>query len=170
MKEAIGGTWIFQIVIFFILVFTGFMCLSINRSKAFNVKDQIIQTIQSYNGINLDKGLSEEVDAFYDIVEYIKGTSYRNTGVYPKDEKVGDKTVSYACFNREGKPVTNNPTFCIARINTSEEVCSSSKLCELPEMVYYRVMVFYQLDLPIFHEWFNFQVVGDTKTLYRGAE
>ena len=51
MREAIGGTWLFQIVIVFILLFTGFLCLSINRSKAFNVKDQIIQTIQSYNGI-----------------------------------------------------------------------------------------------------------------------
>ena len=52
MREAIGGTWLFQIVIVFILLFTGFMCLTINRSKAFNVKDQIIQTIQ-INQLNI---------------------------------------------------------------------------------------------------------------------
>ena len=59
MKEAIGGTWLFQIVIAFILLFTGFMCLTINRSKAFNVKDQIIQSIQSYNGIDLGSEYKE---------------------------------------------------------------------------------------------------------------
>ena len=70
MREAIGGTWLFQIVLVFILLFTGFMCLTINRSKAFNVKDQIIQTLQSYNGINYgdDAGSSE---AIADIVDYI---------------------------------------------------------------------------------------------------
>ena len=39
---------------------------------------------------------------------------------------------------------------------------------ELPKMYYYQVVVFYQLDLPVFHELFNFRVVGNTKVLYGG--
>ena len=52
MREAIGGTWIFQIVIFFILLFTGYMCMSINHSKAFNVKNTIIKEIERAEGVS----------------------------------------------------------------------------------------------------------------------
>jgi len=165
MREAIGGTFLFQIVIVFIMLFTGFMCLTINRSKAYSVKDQIVKTIQSYNGIDLTSSYSEDkVDAFYDIVDYIKFSSYRNTGVVPEDD-------NYSCYNREGKPVSKNPVFCIAAKHIDQEACPEGAECfsELPDMIYYRVVVFYQLDLPIFHDFFNFRVVGDTKVLYGGT-
>ena len=55
MREAIGGTWLFQIVIVFILLFTGYMCLSINHSKAYNVKSEILEIIERYNGIDLSQ-------------------------------------------------------------------------------------------------------------------
>lgn len=166
MKEAIGGTWLFQIVIVFIMLFTGFMCLSINRSKAFSVKDQIIQTIQSYNGIDLDSNGYDDnkIDAFMDIVEYLRSTSYRNTGVMPTDG-------NYSCYSRAGVKVERNPVFCIEPINVKSNSCPEGAECfgELPDMIYYRVVVFYQLDLPIFHDLFNFRVVGDTKILYGGS-
>ena len=47
MKEAIGGVSLFQIVILFLLLFTGVMCLTINHSKAFGVKDEIINIIET---------------------------------------------------------------------------------------------------------------------------
>ncbi len=168
MREAIGGTWIFQIVIGFILLFTAFICLAVNRSKAFAVKDQIIQVIQSYNGINVNESYDEsKIDAFYDIVDYIKSTAYRNTGVKPADEKVGDETAPYYCFNRNGKPDDNHATFCIAPISVRDDGCNVSMDCsELPSMYYYKVVVFYQLDIPVFHDLFNFKITGDTKTMY----
>ena len=46
MKEAMGGISIFQIVIVFLLLFTGVMCMTINHSKAFGVKDEIINIIE----------------------------------------------------------------------------------------------------------------------------
>ena len=174
MREAIGGTWIFQIVIAFILLFTGFICLSVNRSKAFAVKDQIVQVIQSYNGINVETGSYDDskMDAFYDIVNYIKASSYRNTGVKPEDEKIGDEVAPYYCFTRDGRPSRdNNATFCIAPISVKDDACNVSMDCEkeLPSMKYYKVVVFYQLDIPIFHDLFNFKVVGDTKTMFGEA-
>ena len=171
MREAIGGTWLFQIVIVFILLFTGFMCLTINRSKAFNVKDQIIQTIQNYNGVNVQDGYDEyNTNAFSEIVGYIKENSFRTTGKTPKDEMVNGENVSYECYDRNGKILPKNSdlaVFCIAPIDISTEACSGPDCFnELPKMTYYREVVFYQLDLPVFAELFNFKVVGDTKTLY----
>ena len=170
MREAIGGTWLFQIVIVFILLFTGFMCLTINRSKAFNVKDQIIQTLQSYNGINYgdDAGSSE---AIADIVDYIKDNSYRTAGNVPADEMVNGEKVSYDCYNRDGRIVHDNPVFCIARMPVGKDACAGETCFnELPDMTYYRVVVFYQLDLPIFKELFSFKIVADTKTMYGGPQ
>ena len=51
MRESIGGTWLFMIVIFFIVLFTGYLCMSINQSKAFAVKNSIIRIIERH-GIN----------------------------------------------------------------------------------------------------------------------
>ena len=83
MREAIGGTAIFQIVIFFILLFTGFMCLSINHSKAFNVKNMIINTLERKEKIDLSN--TENDEAIKEIVSYLKKHSYRTTGICPED-------------------------------------------------------------------------------------
>lgn len=158
MREAIGGTWIFQIVIFFILLFTGYMCLSINHSKAFNVKNTIVKAIEREEGVDLQNPESDP--AIQKIVEYLKQTSYRTTGSCPNDirDKSGRIVTRYYGFNREGKLDNRNPAFCIAE----QSVRSSS---DMPIMNYYRIKVFYQLDLPIFRSVFNFQVSGDTKIM-----
>ena len=147
MREAIGGTWIFQIVIFFILLFTGYMCLSINHSKAFNVKNTIVKAIEREEGINLND--PENDPAIQKIVEYLKQTSYRTTGKCPD---------GYMGYNRDGKIDSRNSSFCIA-----EQTARSAS--ELPSMNYYRIVVFYQLDLPIFRSVFEFRVSGDTKII-----
>lgn len=150
MREAIGGTAIFQIVIFFILLFTGFICLSINHSKAFNIKNMIINSIERAEKINLSD--PENDDAIKEIVNYLKKNSYRSTGNCLDD---------YIGINREGKIDSRNSAFCIKE----ENVAKNST--EFPEMNYYRVQVFYQLDLPIFKSLFEFKVSGDTKIMYR---
>lgn len=148
MREAIGGTWIFQIVVFFVLLFTGFMCLSINHSKAFNVKNSIVKTIEREEGIDLNN--PEEDPAIEKIVEYLKQTSYRTTGKCPSDEYMG--------YDRNGKIDSNHPAFCIAKKDTRTGG-------DMPDMSYYQIVVFYQLDLPIFRSVFNFRVTGDTKII-----
>lgn len=170
MREAIGGTWIFQIVIVFILLFTAFMCLSINRSKAFNVKDRIVQSIQTHNGFEIGSqadGSGSDKSAINEIVEYLSESAYRTIGKCPDSSYVG--------YSRDGKPSESNAAFCIAKINSSQKImnnsCGGGSNCiedELPEMSYYRVVVFYQLDLPIFHDLFNFNLVGETKMILGG--
>lgn len=147
MREAIGGTWIFQIVIFFILLFTGYMCLSINHSKAFNVKNTIVKAIEREEGVNLSN--PDDDEAIKKIVEYLKETSYRTTGRCPE---------GYMGYNRDGRIDSRNSAFCIA-----EQVASSGS--DMPIMNYYRIVVFYQLDLPIFRSVFEFKVSGDTKII-----
>lgn len=164
MREAIGGTWIFQIVVFFILLFTGFMCLSINQSKAYKVKSSMIDAIERNNGILLD-GIESGDPALTEIVASLSDRAYRTTGKCPEAFKnpVTGESFSYTGFDRDGHLNSTSPAFCIARITTHEY--QPHEVEELPNMSYYRIVVFYQLDLPIFNDIFNFTLRGDTKVL-----
>ena len=129
MKEAIGGVSLFQIVIVFLLLFTGVMCLTINHSKAFGVKDEIINIIQeeklaSY-GTTSDYALTS--DTIDDIVEHLSEAGYRITGRCPSSEWIG--------YDRNGSKVTNDSAaFCIRAVDVSDsyhndiaEKCSNGK-------------------------------------------
>ncbi len=163
MREAIGGTWIFQIVIFFILLFTGFMCLTINQSKAYNVKSAMVDAIERYNGTNLDD-INTGDPAIEEIVASLKERGYRTTGKCPNDINYGvGKRIQYVGYDRDGHLSSTNVSFCIAKVPTHDD--QPHEVDELPSMAYYKVVVFYQLDLPIFKNAFNFTLRSDTRLL-----
>ena len=164
MKEAVSATTIFQIVILFILLFTAIMCLTINNSNAFGVKDEIINIIEMNNGNYLSDdnySLSEE------IVEAIATNAYRTTGVC--DE-------GFDGFERNGQPVGSGEraSVCIKRIDVTSGI--DDYLHDLlgdtvvqGEFVpgsYYQVVLFYQLDLPVIRQVYNFRTTGETKIIY----
>lgn len=146
MKEAIGGTWLFQIVIVFILLFAGYMCLTINHSKAFSIKSEIIESLTRYGYVD-----SEEIK------DILKKASYRTSG---DCGKLGE---GWQGWSRDGGKVDKNATFCTRRVDINQEP-------GLPITYYYQVAVFYQLDLPVFNSLFSFTVKGDTSTLYSKGE
>ena len=169
MRTAVGGLSIFQIVILFVLLFTAIMCLTINHSKAFGVKDEIITIIQneglaSANGsFEFDEGTRKK------IANYLNDAGYRITGTCPTGyiayERDGDKSAS-----------SKNASFCI-RVNDVanmlkkdiQKKCGGCELAtnDLPNMVYYDVVVFYQLDIPLLKDITNFRSKGSTKILYK---
>ena len=53
MRESIGGTWLFGIVIVFIALFSAFLAYSISYTRAFNVKNEIINYIERNEGYEL---------------------------------------------------------------------------------------------------------------------
>ena len=160
MREAIGGNWLFNIVIFFVILFTGYLCLSINHTKAFSVKDDIIKIIERNDGFdNLNNVNSDNDKAIINnIVRSLQEFGYRTTSVCPK----ADGGPIWYGFDREGRRDTSNrnSAFCI------REIDGSKGSIDLADPVYYQVVVFYQLDLPIFNNLFGFTVKGDTRLLY----
>lgn len=159
MREAIGGTWLFNIVIFFVILFTGYMCLSINHTKAFNVKDDVVQIIEREGGFDELTKLNTDNDKaiISKIVSTLQDVGYRTTNACPSAD---GGSVWYG-FDRDGKrdQSNRNSAFCIREIDASAGL-------DMPKTVYYQVVVFYQLDLPIFNSIFNFNLKGDTKIIY----
>ena len=111
-------------------------------------------------------GLSESTTQ--KIAEHLKDDGYRITGRCPE---------GYDGYNRNGDLTNGDAAYCI-RANKVEdkfykdarEKCKNNK-CEVttgdfPTMVYYDVILFFQLDIPFIKEIFNFSLYGSTKTLF----
>lgn len=160
MKEAIGGSWLFNIVIFFVILFTGYMCLSINHTKAFNVKDDIVKIIEREDGFeSLNHASSaHDKDVIKGIVKSLQEFGYRSSSKCPS---INAGEPLWYGFDRDGNRDTsnNNSAFCIREVVAREAEAGLTG-------VYYQVVVFYQLDLPIFNSLFNFKAKGDTRLLY----
>jgi len=171
MKEALGGVSIFQIVIIFIILFAGIMCLTINESKAFGVKDEIITIIQNQKfGVGISP-LNNEINnsTASKISQHLNEVGYRTTGTCPSNEWKG--------YDRNGHVVTNNASYCIKVNDVSNsfyldlvEKCKNNKCSvttnDYPKMVYYDVVLFYQLDIPVLNDVMNFKIYGSTKVMF----
>ena len=159
MKESFGSTWLFQIVILFILIFSGYIALSINKSKAYSIKDDIINIIERNGYVDLSK-TSDPV--LVEIADRLKTVSYHTDGKCPQPSK--DDPTIWIGYSRDGNINNNNAIYCMSKIKVND----GSQ--DLPEMYFYRVLVFYQLDLPVVNQIFSFKVKGDTKMFYNSSE
>ena len=52
MKEAFGGTWIMGFVVLFIVLFSAYLAVSVNYTRAFKVKNKIVNIIEENEGFN----------------------------------------------------------------------------------------------------------------------
>ncbi len=52
MRESIGSSFLFQIMIVFIFFFAAFLAIAINYSQAFQIKNKVINAIEQSEGYN----------------------------------------------------------------------------------------------------------------------
>lgn len=154
MKSAFSGTFLFQIVIFFVILFTGYICLSINQSKAFNVKNSIVKVFERY-GPNLN-GIADLSSSFSnDIENTLERSGYRLSGTC-------DDSNGWIGFDRTGEIATiGNVAFCARQIYVDIPGTSAT------DGYYYQIITFYHLEIPIFRSLFNLEAKGESKIIYR---
>ena len=161
MKEAVGGVSLFTIVIVFVVLFTGYISLSINYSKAYNVKNELVSIIRNQGGV-CTSDTPSEFDNCYNfqeqITDYFKETNYRGSGKC-------DTNDGWVKYTKNGEIASGNSlaAFCVKGIPAQGN-------SELPNALYYQVKVFWQLDLPIFNSLFNFSITGETVRVYAPNE
>ncbi|MBO4245610.1 MAG: hypothetical protein J5892_02570 [Bacilli bacterium] len=141
MKESIGTSYLFQIVVVFVLLFTGYLCLSINYARSFAVKNNIVNNIQREKGFN---DITRKK-----ISRYLSDVGFKSTGRCPD---------GYNAYNADGTLQGDGKTgiYCVKKVITAPYQK------DIPQVSYYRVVVFYKLDLPIFSAVFRFKNFGDT--------
>ena len=138
MREAIGGTWIFSIVITFIVLFASFLAVSVNYSKVFKIKDGVINIIEHNEG--LTNSARDEINVYL-----------QNSGYY----------VYGTCAPGEQGELPN-------KTNTKYKYCVSTKVSGEGTLTrtYYKVSVFFKIDLPVIGSILTFPVSGETKGIY----
>lgn len=142
MREAIGGTWLFGLVITFIVFFASFLAVSINYSKAFNVKNNIVDLISKYEGNNCN--------ARTKISEYLSNTGYLVAGKCDS---------GYQGYNLNGNPISNGKAYyCIKSDSTGNNTSIEKK--------FYSVEIFFKIDLPFVGDLTTFKIKGETEYIF----
>lgn len=145
MRQSIGGTWTLQLMILFILIFVGYIILTLDYSRTVKVKNETISIIEKYNGLNnnsiaaLNKFLSTSG-------EYTLGVCENEEGVY------GSKSLESNLNSNtlEKGDGTKEYYYCIRKYPGTGKTN------------YYQITLFYHFNLPILGNFSTFKVIGSS--------
>lgn len=154
MRESVGSTMSLQVIILFILIFSAFLILVINYSRAYMVKNEMLTIIEKYDGI------SDNSDAIKITNNYLKEKGYKTKGYCPSSwygatelegsresiELAKDNKRYYYCFN---------------------EICHKDHDSDFYDSCYTKMKVFYKFNLPILGDFKTFDVDGRTNVYLR---
>ena len=139
MREAIGGSQVFNIIIIFLGIIIVLLVGSLSYSKVFKIKTKVINIIENNNGYNDDKVRTE-------IENYLRSTGYTVTKT----------NTSNTCPNINGVEAINtikSYDYCVYRFDTVKGS-------------YYRVTVFISYDFPIISSYLRIPISGETRIVY----
>lgn len=156
MRETIGGTWITQLVIIFMFVFVAFLALSMNYSKAFRVKNEVLDFVEKNEGITNN--------SIWFINNYLINSGYKTmghceNGSYGVSElKLRD--ISYTRIDDSNK--RRKYYYCITKVRSSAT--------NFKNRAYYKVKLFFKFNLPVMGDIFTFKIDGQTKDVIYPAD
>ncbi len=151
MRQSIGGTWLLQLMIVFILLFSGFIILTLNYSRTVKTKNELINMFEKYEGLNTN---SIEL-----VNNYLTYTGYSTTG-----ECVDTSTPGvYGALDLSGRSLeTARPDveyyYCVRKYDGANTTH------------YYQITIFYKLNLPIVGDISTFSVRGSTSNIISSDE
>jgi len=141
MREAVGSTFLFKLMIFFIFFFASFLAIAINYSQAFRIKNQIINILEQYEGYT--------DEAYQKIFETIGNSGYYRTHTCnPDDEGIA--------------PGSDN-----GLVATVNGVCIKGTVAG-PGDKYriYKVSTYVSFEFPVLGNVFKIPVRGETKVIH----
>lgn len=165
MRESIGGSWIFGIVALFVVLFSSFIAYSVAYTKAFKVKNEIINIIEKSEGFTL-----------YDLNAGNPGAT--GSGVRELRDKndcesrfdnhvCPAEALSYLLIDNVGynKQNVNKPEYgnCYEGGYCILKVCTDTKV---GAKIYYKVTTFIKIKIPVVNLALELPVKGETKELY----
>lgn len=146
MKEVIGSTWVFSLVVAFMFLFSGFLALSISYSKIFKLKNEVLVILEKYEGLTPDS---------HQIINNLLSSS----GYKTKGDCSGWR---YGQDNLQSSPRNIN------KVQKSKTYfyCLTPEVANKSGYIHYEVSLFYRFNLPVLGEFTNFKITGRTKEIY----
>ena len=149
MKEAVGGGWLFGFVAVFIVLFSAYLAISINYTKAFKVKNRIINLIEEKEGFKSSNKIKESgVD-----IEDVKNGNTTEDKIYVYLNEIGYKYNDVKCPEPFDSSDARIGGYCVKRYETNAGA-------------YYKVVTFVSLELPLVWVKINVPITGETKVIY----
>ena len=140
MRESIGSTWVLQLIIVFVLLFVGFLTLSLGYSKSFKVKNETLSIIEKYEGLT--------TDAVKIINNYLTYNNYNAKGKCGDSAWYGVSDLSV--YNLEVNDSSKTYYYCVKKKNAKSD------------MYYYEIKTFFKFNLPVVGEFATFTLEGTT--------
>ena len=153
MKEAIGQTISLQVILVFVVFLNAFLAFSVNYTKAFRVKNKVINILEQNEGFN--GAAASKID------DYMSGVGY-NVNIQGERDGIGN------CKN--GVCILAH---CAGRIgdDASSGECPTGASDKQDYRIYYSVTTYINVSVPIINRILNqdmpiFRIQGDTSTIY----
>lgn len=151
MREAVGSTWIFGLVISFTVIFAGFLVLALAYSKAYKIKNEMTSIIEKYEGVTLTDSLNGK-GSLEIINQYLINSGYSTMGKCPSDSYGNDdltsNTLEYANNN-------SKYYYCIS-YDTNPKNCHTL----------FKVTVFYNFNLPVLGQLTRYNITGQSNEIF----
>ena len=143
MRDSVGGTWLFGLIITFMLIFVGYLTLMINYSTVFKNKNEVVHMIERYEGMS--------TDTMTLINNYLRNSGYSSKGRCPTEEGwMGIEELSSLA-----RPVNNSSDayYCYKKTDAGDAGDDSA---------YYDVRLFLHFDIPVLGQLGSFDIKGQT--------
>lgn len=140
MRESIGSTWILQLIIVFILLFVGFLTLSLGYSKSYRVKNETLSIIEKYEGLTQD--------AVAIINNYMEHNNYNAKGNCEDNSWYGLEDFSHKTLSVSESD--KKYYYCIKKIQAKNN------------RYYYEIRTFFKFNLPVVGNFATFTLEGTT--------
>lgn len=153
MKEAIANAGIFNLVIIFVIILIAFFIGSLSYSKAFKVKNKILEEIEKDQAYTTGVNNSTEDR----VEEWIGNIGYRvNTGNTRNSSNCPTVTGN---GGEQGKLVNSDGDYqyCVYEFDTCTAKADKAKCGK-----YYRVTAYMYFDIPILSGLLRIPVSGET--------
>ena len=142
MKEAIGTSMVFNLIMIFVGIMIAILIGSISYSKGFKIRNRIIDRIEEYEGYDTKSGVISEID------EDLKAIGYKVVKVIDDDkckERNGQKSLT--------STYSGGYNYCVYQYKTSEGY-------------YYGVTVFISFDIPLIGNYIEIPIYGETRVIF----
>lgn len=149
MRQSIGATWILQLVIVFMLIFVAFLALTINYTKAFKIKNEVISMIEKYEGVS-----EGEKGGIGLINNYLKYYNYHTKGTC-EENMYGSTSLDSTNLIPTSKG--EKYYYCVKKI--------LSKSSSHTTRTHYELNTFFKFNLPFLGDLFTFRVNGVTNEI-----
>lgn len=172
MKNAISNVWLIGIVFTFILLFSGYLAITINYSRAFKIKNEVLTIIEKHNGLTDNMGSSVpskfhsgstvigNLGGLQSIALYMAGSAYNVMSTCPNDGSwYGVESIDYT--KTKLKPVNKGDNskyyYCVKKEMVGDTVGNGTAF---KSAAFYKIKIFYKMNLPVIGDIIKFTIDG----------